>query len=787
MLDYTGLLRLLSLLSLLALMPTLLVAQSEESVRGRVIDVEGAPVVGASVLVEGTGRGGATDVNGEFAIQGVPTGPQRLVVNSMGYLPLDTTIVVSRRMDPITLQLVAAPIEEGDVVVVTGTSKQDRLRESGYAVEVIETEPRKNLTTDVNQMLGATSGVHIRETGGLGSSFSLSMNGLSGNQIRYFIDGVPMENFGSALSLDNYPVNLVENIEVYKGVVPITLGADALGGAVNITTGYRGRSYADLSWSVGSFNTHRGAVHLQYANGTIFARLSSFFNHSANSYRMDSMPIYDPELGNRSGSIDIDRFHDDYTSAMGHLEIGLLDRSFADRLSLGVTGAFNRKNHQHPSNNADRVFGDLHTRNSTLLFSANWGKEFERLDLDAYILTGRIVESTIDTSSRKYNWAGEFITRPESDPKGELFERRSHQEFTDAVVRGRLGAAYRLGAGHELGLSYTHGYLERTGEDYVNEFNRSFESPNFIHRPLLGLAWSYTTEDELLRGTAFAKEYWYRGRIITFDYQDNEVITEPSFNSTGYGAAASWRVMPELLLKTSFEKTYRIPESYEILGDGIYVRPNQALEPETSINGNFGVRVGREFGSVRVASEINGFYRSSTDFIRFAPLGPFGTYENLENVRTTGVEGSVEINFDDLLQLNTSLTSQDLRDRTEFDEGLPNTNYRSRIPNTPWLFGNARLGLNLGKLLGPEKLTLYWSTHYVHDFFLTWEELGSSSSKNVIPTQLTHGLQIDYGILDTGLNISLSVSNLTDARAYDNFNVQKPGRGVYVKLRYSTM
>ncbi|NQY89722.1 MAG: Plug domain-containing protein [Colwellia sp.] len=43
----------------------------------------------------------------------------------------------------------------------------------------------------------------------------MSLNDLSGNQIRYFFDGIPMEDFGSALT---FLANLVEQIEVYKGV-----------------------------------------------------------------------------------------------------------------------------------------------------------------------------------------------------------------------------------------------------------------------------------------------------------------------------------------------------------------------------------------------------------------------------------------------------------------------------------------------------------------------------------------------------------------------------------------
>lgn len=68
---------------------------------------------------------------------------------------------------------------------------------------------------------------------------------MSGNSVRYFIDGVPLETKGSGVSLANLPVNLIDHIEMYKGVVPAYLGADALGGAINIVTKKEKKNYLD--------------------------------------------------------------------------------------------------------------------------------------------------------------------------------------------------------------------------------------------------------------------------------------------------------------------------------------------------------------------------------------------------------------------------------------------------------------------------------------------------------------------------------------------------------------
>src|SRR5690606_35793121 len=132
-----------------------------------------------------------------------------------------------------------------------------------------------------------------REQGGLGSNFNFSINGLSGKSVKYFIDGVPVEVMGSTMSLNNIPVNLSERIEVYKGVVPVHLGSDAMGGAINIITSQRQTNFLDASYSYGSFNTHRAALTGQYTHEKtgLIAKASAFFNYSDNNYLMKDVEV----------------------------------------------------------------------------------------------------------------------------------------------------------------------------------------------------------------------------------------------------------------------------------------------------------------------------------------------------------------------------------------------------------------------------------------------------------------------------------------------------------------
>ena len=93
------------------------------------------------------------------------------------------------------------------------------------------------------QILNQTAGVKIREASGVGSNFELNINGLQGNAIRFFKNGILTDYLGRANQLNLIPSGLISNIEIYKGVLPIELGADALGGGINITTTTQNKSF----------------------------------------------------------------------------------------------------------------------------------------------------------------------------------------------------------------------------------------------------------------------------------------------------------------------------------------------------------------------------------------------------------------------------------------------------------------------------------------------------------------------------------------------------------------
>ena len=243
-----------SVMLLLLLWLPLMAAAADFVVSGHVRDPQGNGVPFATVATGKPVRGCHTDAEGYYSLP-LPAGRYTIEASSVGYAPQSREVTVKGNVT-VDFTIAEDALTLGDVNVY-GKSAGRRLAEGALAVNAVELTADVNLLTNLNNLVGRTAGVKVRRQGGAGSDLDLAINGLSGNSIRYFIDGVPLDSKGSEVNLDNIPVNSVERVELYKGVVPPHLGSDALGGAVNIITKRERRSFLDASYGIGSFHTQK--------------------------------------------------------------------------------------------------------------------------------------------------------------------------------------------------------------------------------------------------------------------------------------------------------------------------------------------------------------------------------------------------------------------------------------------------------------------------------------------------------------------------------------------------
>ena len=673
-------------------------------------------------------------------------------------------------------------------VTVMGKSKTQQLREGALAVNAIDVRTLISSLNSLNGIVDRTAGVKVREEGGVGSDFDLSINGMSGNAVRYFIDGVPLDTKGSGVTLANLPVNLIDHIEIYKGVVPTWLSSDALGGAINIVTNRRHTNYLDASYGVGSYGTHKGDLSAQYIlrNGIII-RPTLGINYSKNNYKMRGVEVWDEDT-RKYIEVDRRRFHDDYFSALGQIEVGVTDKWWADEFF--VSASYNKVNKEiQTAQIQTKVVGEAERRSDAWNLSAHYQKHHfltDRLSANFSLSHTWDHSVTVDTAYRKYDWNGDFIKSSRNEINGRARTLR-HYKRPLTIARADLG--YTLGEGHMLNLSYA---LNRTGNDRYDDVDDTFEPANdALAKHIIGLAYNQLLLGGKMSNTFFLKDYINHLSIEQTDLPtvtgSRDVMGSNTNTNLGGGVGLRFQPVEPFAVKASYEHSVRLPLARELLGNGTTIYANVALEPEKSDNLNLGF-----FGTLRSADhtfsyEVNGFLRYVDNYIQPQVSEKEGMmqYVNEPAVHIKGLEGELRYDWASRLQLMGNISWQDARDRQEFKkDGKPSVTFNNHVPNRPWLFASAEARYNFSDLLQHgDRLMLGIDYQWVHWFFLSWEGYGALETKARIPEKNIVGANITYSWHNGRYNISLDCQNLFDQTVYDNYKLQKPGRTLFAKFR----
>lgn len=759
------------------------------SLSGTVRASSGEAIPGASVVIEKLKKSTITDEKGHFVLAGIPKGDYAIQVRSVGFKEQLKTLKIHQNIRH-NLALEQDDIQLSEVSVI-GRSDAKEVARQAFNVTAIDAGKLHNSTLDLSHALDRVSGVRVRESGGVGSNFNFSLNGFSGRQVKFFIDGIPMDNFGSSFQLNNIPINLAERVDVYKGVVPIWLGSDALGGAVNIVTDNRQRNYVDASYSYGSFNTHRSAVNAGITTKSGFTfQVNAFQNYSDNNYWV-TVDVADINTGEYFRNQRVRRFHDTYRNETVVANIGVVGKRYADKLLFGITLGQNRAEIQTGARMVS-VFGNWYRRGNIVMPSVRYQKDNLFVKGLNVRLTGNVnlgQEQNVDTVYRRYNWFQQFKQYPGlgSERERSLYKFRNNNGLVTANV------SYQISEKQSISVNNVINTFNRQGFDELNPTNQNYEQPRVNTKNVLGIGYKYDHNDRW-NTSLFIKHFSQHNKYgITYNpsgnYGDVAYMTQKnSFNQLGYGLATSYFLQKNVQLKASYEKSYRLPETDELYGDLLNLEGNINLKPETSYNYNLGVSYLTNLTKRhRFSLAANALYRDARGFIR-PRLNNNQTkqvMDNLADVTNLGFDGEIRYSYKRLVTAGMNLTYQNLRNNTRFEDGITGESplYRDRIPNMPFLFGNADASLFLRNVGGVgNTLTFGYNLLYVHAYYLYWPSLGQN--KLDIPEQLAHDANIVYALANGKYNIGLECKNLLDNRLYDNFSLQKPSRGFYLKIRY---
>ncbi|WP_455621017.1 TonB-dependent receptor [Parabacteroides sp.] len=775
---------LLSLISISAF------SQHKTMISGKVLSTEKTTVDFATVYLKGTNYGGTTNEEGIYHLQ-APAGEYTLVVSAIGYKTVEKPVKLMRGERTKMNVVISPQTTELDEVVVVSNGVT-RLKRSAFNAVALDTKALQNSTQNLSEALAQAPGMKIRESGGVGSDMQLMMDGFTGKHIKIFIDGVPQEGVGSSFGLNNIPVNYAERIEVYKGVVPVGFGTDAIGGVINIITKKnRNKWFLDASYSYGSFNTHKSYVNFgQTFRSGLTYEINVFQNYSDNNYYVDT-PVKDFTTGaiNKKKIEHVKRFHDTYHNEAVIGKIGFVDKKWADRLMFGFTYSHMYKDIQ-TGVRQEVVFGGKYRKGYSIMPSLDYRKrDFFVRGLDVVLTANynKNMTNHVDTSSYEYNWRGEM--RPLRMP-GEQSYQNTRSDNNN--WNGTLTANYRIGKAHTFTFNHVINAFRRSNQSLLNEDSEANAIPKETRKNISGLSYRLMpTEHWNL--SVFGKYYnqFIAGPVATSSAQDDYIRTTHSVSAMGYGAAGTYFILKSLQAKLSYEKAYRLPTNEEMFGDEDLETGDISLKPENSDNVNLNLSYNETFGKHSIYVEGGLIYRNTKDYIQrnISDLsgGKYGaTYVNHGRVETKGYNISVRYGFANWVSVGGNFTQMNVRDNVKTVTSGTNQEsltYGARMPNLPYQFANSDVTFywrNLWKK--GNTLSVTYDNLYMHSFPLYSEAVGSES-EFVVPTQFSHNLTLSYGIQNGRYNISFECRNLTNEKLYDNFSLQKAGRAFYGKVR----
>lgn len=206
-------------------------------VQGQVTDsVTGEPVAGATVAVEGSELGAFTDYMGWFSIEGVEGEAVVLRVSSVGHRP-NSFEFSADEFAGAGIALVPAVAGE-TTIVVTGTGTPRFFMDTPVATSVITRENiEMRSESDLFGSLELSTGVRVENNCQNCNFTQVRIHGLEGQYTQVLIDGDPVvSSLAKVYGLQQFPAEMIEQIEVVKGGGSALYGGSAVAGVVNLIT-----------------------------------------------------------------------------------------------------------------------------------------------------------------------------------------------------------------------------------------------------------------------------------------------------------------------------------------------------------------------------------------------------------------------------------------------------------------------------------------------------------------------------------------------------------------------
>jgi outer membrane cobalamin receptor len=670
----------------------------------------------------------------------------------------------------------------GDLTVEDESEEMDLIR-SPMPVSVIDAERFHGRNISLNEVLKRVAGVRLAQEGGLGSRSTIAIHGLEGKRVKIFIDGKPMNTPDGTLGINDIPIQLVERIEIYKGVVPARFGGDALGGAVNVVTRDFHGSWVDATLSLGSYDTQRltGVLTKYWEEEKVEIGIGGFYNHAANDYIMNS-PYAD--------GLKIRRDHDDYESYIyafaGKVEDRWFDEISWELVHFESTQEIQgiQENIQAAENKSDFNFLGLSFEKQVFFVDGlQFEYDFGRPEINLHHIDKATTCYNFDGSERSCPGLGGEISGVPHDSSDEQNE-----------LRHDLNLNYSFNREHALNFHWNSLFSEYKPSDDLASEALGYEIGDFPSERT-NQVYTLSFESSFLNDTVVTdigtKRYDY-DYIITSQERALSGTPQRTRNEgseSGYYLSARYSPLPDFYLKASYEEAYRLPDTTEAFGDGVSIISSPEILPEEGKNFNLGVLFDRfdVYGMPWLKLEANYFHRDITNMIKLVASHRSKQYVNLGEIEVEGYEIEVKADITDQWYVYFNFTDQELIDQQKYLIGTistPNPTYGLDVPNVPNQYTN--LGFEykmLGLFRDDAMLKLFWETTWIDEYYYGWKL--SRYQDRMIDEQISHTAGFEYSFDDDHIIIGFEARNLTDEELTDVYKYPLMGKTYNLNLRYT--
>ena len=764
---------------LLLLTTSSLWAQNTAELSGKITDkATQKPLIGADIYLKELKKGTNADAQGNYHLKGIPEGNYTIIGSYLGYQTFSRKIYLKgqERLD-ISLKEQA---EEISGVTVSGKSIAHQKKEESMPVTVIDMSNMRGTVSNVQDILAKTVGVTLRTSGGVGSSSRISVRGLEGKRIGFFIDELPMTEQTDYLDINDIPVDMIDRIEIYKGVVPARFGGSSLGGAINIVIREYPDKYADLSYGYESFNTHKAQGVFKRnlkARGLVFG-IGGGYTTSDNNYTFDS-PY-------REG-LRITRNHDKYRKYIigGSFKA---KKWWFDEVEFEPVVVKTYKEIQGIEYDIREAHSEsLMAGLANKLTKDNFLTEGLNFDMFSGVVLTKM--NFIDKATRRYEWDGSSYPTP-SRYGGEVgYNFPSDSDDQKLSFINKTNLEYIINERHSFNFNSVFSIAKGTPKDELKTLSLG-KQVNFdsrMHSWVSGVTYDLRSLDDVFLNSLTVRYYQYTMHTQMAPlFVPGKYDVDLQKNNWGVNNALRYRFLPSLMGKLSAGYEVRIPSENELLGDGISVVPSADLLPERNASANLGLLfdlTGKHPTNAQI--EMNFFYMYLQDMIRYT-AGLIGAqYQNFGEMRTLGVEFEAKADVLPSLYAYVNTTYQDLRDTRDYEPAstVPNPTKNKRMPNIPYLMANAGIEFHRENLLGGngQNTRLFADVAFVEEYFYDFEM--TQLQKRRIPRSTTIDIGFEHSFLNKKLFISGKLRNVTNEKTLSEFNRPLPGINGGVKIR----